>query len=260
MIDHLWHLTETGYYIRQGGPYPPFTWKIASIVKHHHQEGRLLRHPLISTATPIRPSTATGCTWATSTATASTSTGWQRDGSTYQGEAEPDFLTANDAWFMPVVQKTGPDGCLYILDWYDRYHCYQDAASRSRGNRSAQGPALSRALSRTRRGPRKFDLARESDEQLIARLASPNVYFRDMAQRLLVERDTNQANRQAKRETRSKLEQLVLDDSATRKARMHALWALVGTGSLSVSFHQQLLAHAEPGIPSLGRASGRQLS
>jgi hypothetical protein len=24
-------------------------------------------------------------------------------------------------------QKTGPDGCLYILDWYDRYHCYQDA-------------------------------------------------------------------------------------------------------------------------------------
>ena len=26
------------------------------------------------------------------------------------------------------VQKTGPDGCLYILDWYDRYHCYQDAS------------------------------------------------------------------------------------------------------------------------------------
>ena len=26
MIDHLWHLTETGYYQRQGGPYPPFTW------------------------------------------------------------------------------------------------------------------------------------------------------------------------------------------------------------------------------------------
>ena len=25
VIDHLWHLTETGYYVRQGGPYPPFT-------------------------------------------------------------------------------------------------------------------------------------------------------------------------------------------------------------------------------------------
>ncbi len=21
-------------------------------------------------------------------------------------------------WFMPVMQKIGPDGCLYILDWY----------------------------------------------------------------------------------------------------------------------------------------------
>ncbi len=30
---------------------------------------------------------------------------------------------------MPVVQKIGPDGCLYILDWYDRYHCYQDASA-----------------------------------------------------------------------------------------------------------------------------------
>ena len=38
VIDHLWHLTETGYYHRQGGPYPPFTWKLDSIVKHKHQK------------------------------------------------------------------------------------------------------------------------------------------------------------------------------------------------------------------------------
>src|SRR3972149_8173824 len=38
VIDHLWHLAETGYYHRQGGPYPPFTWKIESIVKHAHQK------------------------------------------------------------------------------------------------------------------------------------------------------------------------------------------------------------------------------
>ncbi len=38
VIDHLWHLTETGYYHRQGGPYPPFTWKIESIVGHKHQK------------------------------------------------------------------------------------------------------------------------------------------------------------------------------------------------------------------------------
>ena len=51
-----------------------------------------------------------------------------RDGATYLAKAEPDLLTANDAWFMPVSLKIGPDGCLYVLDWYDRYHCSQDAA------------------------------------------------------------------------------------------------------------------------------------
>src|SRR5262245_9326119 len=38
VIDHLWHLVETGYYIRQGGPYPRFTWPIGSIVDHKHQK------------------------------------------------------------------------------------------------------------------------------------------------------------------------------------------------------------------------------
>ena len=38
VIDHLWHLTETGYYERQGGPYPPFTSMIGSIVQHKHQK------------------------------------------------------------------------------------------------------------------------------------------------------------------------------------------------------------------------------
>src|SRR5690606_25447315 len=38
VIDHLWHLVETGYYVRQGGPYPPHTWPIESIVEHKHQK------------------------------------------------------------------------------------------------------------------------------------------------------------------------------------------------------------------------------
>src|SRR3954452_18222507 len=38
VIDHFWHLTESGYYYRQGGPYPPFTWKLESIVDFNHQK------------------------------------------------------------------------------------------------------------------------------------------------------------------------------------------------------------------------------
>src|SRR5262249_23757756 len=83
-----------------------------------------------------------------------------------------------------------------------------------------------------------FDLAKESDEQLIQRLHSPNVYFRDLAQRLLTERNTPA--------TRAELQRLVLDQKAPRKARMHALWALIGTGRLETNFHLRLFSHQDP--------------
>ncbi len=247
VIDHLWHLTETGYYQRQGGPYPPFTSIIGSIVKHRHQKAAYCGiHYFDSDAYPAEyrdrlymGNIHGGCINVDRL---------ERDGSTYQGIECPDFLTANDAWFMPVVQKTGPDGCLYILDWYDRYHCYQDAGRDSKGIDRLKG-RLYRV--RYQNSPRaaKFDLAKETDEQLIQRLHSPNVYYRDIAQRVLCER--------AEPSTRPKLEKLVLDDSAPRKARMHALWSLVGTGALDPAFHGRLLAHEDPGFRAWGvRAAG----
>src|SRR5262249_39051544 len=157
-----------------------------------------------------------------------------RDGSTYFATPQPDFLTANDQWFMPVSQKTGPDGCLNVLDWYDRYHCYQDANRDPAGIDRLNGRLYRVRYKNTPRAP-KFDLAKESDDELIKRLHSPNVYFRDLAQRLLCER--------ADPATRVKLERLVLNDSAPRKARLHALWTLVGSGPLDPEFHAKLLQH-----------------
>lgn len=247
VIDHLWHLVETGYYHRQAGAYPPFTWKIESIVKHRHQKAAYCGiHYFDSDAYPpeyrdrlYMGNIHGGCINVDTI---------RRDGATYFGSPAPDFLTAHDAWFMPVAQKTGPDGCLYILDWYDRYHCYQDANRDPAGIDRTNGRLYRVRYKNTPRAP-KFDLARETDDQLIARLSSPNVYFRDTAQRLLTER--------AAPELRHKLEKAVLDESLGRKARMHALWALVGGGPLDAAFHQKLLAHADAGYRAWGvRAAG----
>ena len=237
VIDHLWHLTETGYYHRQGGPYPPFTWPLGSIVKHRHQKAAYCGiHFFDSDAYPpqFREKLYMGnihgncinCDELT------------RDGSTYFAKPRPDFLSANDAWFMPVSQKTGPDGCLYILDWYDRYHCYQDANRDPAGIDRLRGRLYRVRYKNTPRAP-KFDLAHETDEQLIERLHSPNVFYRDLAQRLLVERNHPAA--------RQRLEQIVFDEKTPRKTRMPALWSLIGTGDLDPAFHRRLLAHADPG-------------
>jgi putative membrane-bound dehydrogenase-like protein len=126
VIDHLWHLTETGYYHRQGGPYPPYTWKIESIVSHKHQKAAYCGiHWYDSDAYP--ESYRRKLYMGNIHGSCINADRLERFQSTYKAFPEEDLLSANDAWFMPVVQKTGPDGCLYILDWYDRYHCYQDA-------------------------------------------------------------------------------------------------------------------------------------
>jgi putative membrane-bound dehydrogenase-like protein len=247
VIDHLWHLVETGYYHRQGGPYPPHTWKIDSIVKHKHQKAAYCGlHFFDSDTYPpayrerlFMGNIHGGCVNVDVL---------ERDGSTYFARPNPDFLTAHDPWFMPVSQKTGPDGCLYILDWYDRYHCYQDARRDPAGIDRLRGRLYRVRYKDTPRAGR-FDLGRESDDQLIDRLRSPNVFFRDIAQRLLSER--------AHEATRPKLERLVLDAQAPRKTRMHALWALIGAGMLDHEFHQKLLHHQDAGFRAWGvRAAG----
>jgi putative membrane-bound dehydrogenase-like protein len=247
VIDHLWHLSETGYYLRQGGPYPPHTWILGSIVKHRHQKAAYCGlHYFDSDAYPpeyrdrlYMGNIHGGCI---------NVDGLERDGSTYLAKGYPDFLTANDAWFMPVSQKTGPDGCLYILDWYDRYHCYQDAGRDPQGIDRTRG-RLYRVRYKDSPPAGTFDLGKETDDQLVRRLHSPNVYFRDIAQRLLCERGTP--------DIQARLEKLVLDDAAPRKARMHALWSLVGMGPLSDTFHEKLLSHKDTGFQAWAvRAAG----
>ncbi|NND97277.1 MAG: c-type cytochrome [Pirellulaceae bacterium] len=41
-------------------------------------------------------------------------------GSSVRAEEEPDFLISSDPWFRPVDLQVGPDGALYIADFYNR--------------------------------------------------------------------------------------------------------------------------------------------
>lgn len=217
VIDHLWHITETGYYHRQGGPYPPFTWKIESIVDHKHQKAAYCGiHYFDSDAYPEKyrrklymGNIHGGCI---------NSDRLEKNGSTYKGFPEPDFLTANDAWFMPVVQKTGPDGSLYILDWYDRYHCYQDANADPEGIERAKG-RLYRV--RYKDTPRRWglDLGTAGFEQLVDQLGGDNDYVRSTALRLIQHRSLDKSEAQ-------KLLGVARDKAASEIQRRNAILAL----------------------------------
>jgi putative heme-binding domain-containing protein len=239
VIDHLWHLTETGYYHRQGGPYPPFAWKLGSIASFKHQKAAYCGlHYFDSDEYPpefrqrlYMGNIHGGCINVDTL---------KRDGSTYAAEPAPDFLTANDAWFMPVSQQTGPDGSLYILDWYDRYHCYQDAGRDPEGIDRLKGRLYRIRYKQT---PRVwgFDLGKDTDNALIERLrTAPNNYFRSTIVRLLAERH-NPA-------TRPRLETLVLDAGLPIKVRMRALSALAGSDAVDDRLLASLCQNPEPAL------------
>ncbi len=41
-------------------------------------------------------------------------------GSTSVGHEMPDFLSTDDPWFRPVDMQLGPDGALWVADFYNR--------------------------------------------------------------------------------------------------------------------------------------------
>jgi putative membrane-bound dehydrogenase-like protein len=238
VIDHLWHLTETGYYHRQGGPYPPHTWKIGSIVEHKHHMAAYCGITYMDTAAypeKFRDVLVMGNIHGSGVNVDKL----QRRGSTYLGTGEPDLLKANDVWFMPVVQKIGPDGCLYVLDWYDRYHCYQDASADPEGVDRGHG-RLYRLVYDKRPAVEHQDLGQLSSPQLVGLLGSPNIWQRETAQRLLAERRCAGVV--------PELEKLASAAGTPDKHRMHALWTLISGQALTADFAQQLLEHSHPTV------------
>jgi putative membrane-bound dehydrogenase-like protein len=275
VIDHLWHLTETGYYQRQGGPYPPFTWKIGSIVKHRHQKAAYCGLCWFdSDAYP--PEYREKLYMGNIHGGAINCDQLEKDGSTYSakpglspgtavpGAAGSNFLVANDAWFMPVSQKVGPDGCMYILDWYDRYHCYQDANRDPAGIDRLRGRLYRVVYKEAYTPATTFDMSKETDGDLIKRLRSINIFDRETAQRILTERCARALKRYDLQTftygafgLSAELQKLALDETALRKTRLHAFWIVVGSRTFDGEFLGKMFIHKDATFRAIGvRAAG----
>ncbi|MBL9175527.1 MAG: c-type cytochrome [Verrucomicrobiales bacterium] len=121
------------------------------------------------------------------------------DGPTFRAErreSQSEFLSSSDPWFHPVNMATGPDGALYVADFYRRFVEHPDWVAREmRGQVPwAEGRGHGR-IWRVRRkgnGARAGDLAsfstNASARQILGMLDHPNGWHRDTAQRLLRER------------------------------------------------------------------------
>ena len=141
--------------------------------------------------------------------------------STYIGKHAADFLRANDMHFIPVTQKVGPDGALYVSDWSDQQICHRGSGAVEYWDRS--NGRLYR-ISYDGWKPWKGDLAKENDEAL-AKLAvqTENEWESRMARRVLMERSKTGALKGYDAE--QPLNDLT-EKAPTEPQRLRALWTL----------------------------------
>ncbi|MBE0542040.1 MAG: c-type cytochrome [Verrucomicrobia bacterium] len=196
VIDHLFHIAPGGSYQRQAGaPSNPYTYELLpSIVDHKHHmaaycgicvyqgdqfpeeyRGRVFMGNIHQNAINhdrLIP-----------------------NGSSFKAVAEKDFLTTSDGWFRPVSQQVGPDGALWIADWYDKYPCYQNAMADPEGVNREHGRIWRVVYVGKEAGkkvpPRpdvKMDLAKLRMADLARLLEHANQWQRRMAQRVLTDR------------------------------------------------------------------------
>ncbi|MBI4323941.1 MAG: dehydrogenase, partial [Chloroflexi bacterium] len=246
VIDHLFHLAPGGVYVRQGGtPAHPYTYQLLpSIVDHKH-------HMAAYSGVQVYqgdqyPEEYRGTIFM----------GNIHDNAVHQDRLIPkgssftasfirDLVRANDGWFMPVSQQVGPDGALWIMDWYDKYPCYQNANADPEGVDREHGRIWRLVYTGNKPGapvpprPAGMNLAKLGNEELIQTLAHRNVWQRRMAQRLLTERRDAGAKPPL---------QKLLRNGQTLEARLAALWTLHSSGLLDDATLDNLAADRETGL------------
>jgi len=160
-----------------------------------------------------------------------------RQGSGYEVfHAGYDMLHVPEFQSVNVDLQYGPDGAVYVIDWWDKQHCHNPAPEVwDRTN----GRLYRVAWAETYR-PVTVDLAKKTDAELVALHTHKNEWFVRTARRLLQERAA------AGKLDRAALEPLrVMASSADAVTALRGLWTLHVTGSLDDAGLARAFAHAD---------------
>jgi putative membrane-bound dehydrogenase-like protein len=108
----------------------------------------------------------------------------ERKGSGFVGKHGADFLNFNDKWSQAIDLRTGPDGSVFVIDWYDKNQCHHNNVD---GHDRGNGRIFKVSYGSPKQG--LVDLRKESDAKLIElALTSKNSWHARTASRLLQER------------------------------------------------------------------------
>lgn len=161
-----------------------------------------------------------------------TASSWElkRSGATVTAMFRELLLDSRDGWFGATDLCLGPDGSVYVSDFYDRRTAHPDPDAdwdRSNGR-------IYKVQAAGAKPPAKFDLAKLSSAELVELLKHPNGWYADRARVLLAERRDDS--------TWPRLREFARQQADARLA-LKGLWALHVSGGLDDDFAAEMLKH-----------------
>lgn len=145
-------------------------------------------------------------------------------------EQQSEFLTSTDSWFRPVNLTTGPDGALYVIDFYrelvehPQFVANVEARERTDFRKGHEYGRIWRIVEKGAKPSRWPDWTKASTDQLVDRLGDSNAWNRETAHRLLIGGGAGEA--QALDASLSSRLGRLASSASSASTRLHALWIL----------------------------------
>jgi putative membrane-bound dehydrogenase-like protein len=159
------------------------------------------------------------------------------DGADFHDTSPANLLASDDEWTAPTMAEVGPDGCVWVIDWYNfivQHNPTPEGFTTGKGAayetdlRDKKHGRIYRVVCDSATAVPKMELSHASPDELVTTLANDNLFWRRQAQRLLVER--------GKLDVVPQLLKLVADTKVDaigiNVGAIHALWTLHGMGTL----------------------------
>jgi putative membrane-bound dehydrogenase-like protein len=162
----------------------------------------------------------------------------EKDGAGFVARDGWNLMSSAEEWFAPVAAQVGPDGAVWVADWYNfiaqhnptpvGFSVGRGAAYETSMRDRIRG-RIYRVVYKGAAASKKRALSKTDPSGLLEALASDNMFWRLHAQRLIVER--------GQKDVVPQLIALVgkqsVDAVGTNGGALHALWTLHGLGELT---------------------------
>jgi putative membrane-bound dehydrogenase-like protein len=163
------------------------------------------------------------------------------DGAGFRSKNSWNLFASHDEWTAPIMAEVGPDGNIWVLDWYNYIVQHNPTPQGFRTGRGAAyeselrdkkhgrvyrlryvGRASSPSSEKESNGTGWKPVQLETPDQLVAALKSDNLFWRRHAQRLLIERGKKDVVAALSEQVNDK----TVDELGLNVGAIHALWTL----------------------------------